>query len=258
MKFASQFKLNMKHQKPTAAWAIGLALILQFLLPALVSAQQRELHLHTDDLGDVIKLKEPKIKVFEKFNAESGVPSVDVTFDQLDGTSILYHPVAAWNSTQQNKAQVSISIWVKNKEAAAIDWTKVRFEYTQGGAAKSKEIALVKDPFNPNVWAQWQNGRDYHEAGDVLYMDAPIPAQITLKLYFKNFAAPVVVTKALKAATKSFSLPFRAYDLDPNEVWESASTHGGGGQVFAYDMGVQGYDDGAWSSLLPGKSGNAN
>lgn len=258
MKFASQSKLNMKHQNPITLLAFCLTFLALIGLPALLSAQVREMHLHTDDLGPEIKLTEPRVKVFEKFTKENNAPDVDVTFDQLENNAIIYHPVAAWNSTQQGKAQVSVSIWVKNKEAAAIDWTKVRFEYTQGGAAKAKEVALEKDPFNPNKWAQWQNGRDYHEAGDVLYMDAPIPAQLTIKLYFKNFASPVVVTKALKAATKSFSLPFRAYDLRSDEVWESASTHGGGSQVFAYDMGVQGYDDGKWSSLLPGKSGNAN
>lgn len=258
MKFASQSKLNMKHQNPITLLAFCLTFLALIGLPALLSAQVREMHLHTDDHGPEIKLTEPRVKVFEKFTKENNAPDVDVTFDQLENNAIIYHPVAAWNSTQQGKAQVSVSIWVKNKEAAAIDWTKVRFEYTQGGAAKAKEVALEKDPFNPNKWAQWQNGRDYHEAGDVLYMDAPIPAQLTIKLYFKNFASPVVVTKALKAATKSFSLPFRAYDLRSDEVWESASTHGGGSQVFAYDMGVQGYDDGKWSSLLPGKSGNAN
>ena len=258
MKFASKSNHNMKYQKPIAAWAFGLMLFACLCLPQLLSAQQRELHLHTDDLGIERKLTEPRVKVFEKFAKESNAPNVDVSLDQLENNAILYHPVAAWNSNQQNKAQVSVSIWVKNKENAAIDWTKVRFEYTQGGAAKAKEVVLDKDPFATNKWAQWQNGRDYHEAGDVLYMDAPIPAQVTIKLYFKDFSAPVVVTKSLKAATKSFILPFRAYDLRSDEVWESASTHGGGSQVFAYDMGVQGYDDGKWSSLLPGKSGNAN
>jgi len=257
MKLASQFIHNMKHQTLMNFWASALLLCATCCLPPLLRAQV-DLHLHTDDIRSEIKLTEPKLKIFEKFAAESGAPQVDLVLDQLENNAIVYHPVAAWNSAQQGKAQVSISIWVKNKESKSIDWQKVRFEYTQGGAAKSKEVVLTKDPFSPNAWAQWQNGRDYHKEGDVIYMDAPIAAQLTIKLYFKDFATPVVVTKALKAATQAFALPFRAYDLAPNEVWESASTHGGGSQVFAYDMGVEGYADGKWSALLPGKSGNAN
>lgn len=237
----------------------GLAvLVALFFSPALLNAQRIDPHLHTDDLHFDLKLTEPKIKTLQVLNAEAGAPSIDVVLDQLDNNAILYHPVAAYNSNQQGKAQVSIAIWVKNKESKSIDWQKVRFEYTQNGAAKSKELLVTKDPIATNKWQGYQNSREYHKAGDVIYMDAPIPAQLTIKLYFKDFTSPVVLTKSLKAATQSFNLPFRAYDLDPNEVWESASTHGGGSQVFAYDMGVEGYANGSWSALNPGKSGNAN
>lgn len=250
----------MKHQSAVSRITDCLPFLILFLFSGVLSAQQINLnHIYTDQLGEgPVQIAPRDGFKLETFNLVASAPQVDVTFDQGDGTAVLYHPVAAWTSAQQGKAQLSLAIWVKNKETKALTWQKIRFEYSQGGAMKSKEINLSMAAFNPNAWQGFQNGREYHQAGDVVYIDAPIPGSVTIKLYFKDFATPVTLTKTLKAYTKGFKLPFRAYDLQPNEVWESASTHGGGSQVFAYDMGVQANVNGSWTALLPGKDDSKN
>lgn len=185
-------------------------------------------------------------------------PTVEVVFDQQEGGALLYETVAAWTGSQAGKAQISLRIWVKNKQANNINWNKAVFEYTQNGMLKSKTFNFILDPIAPNSWRAWQNSRDYHEVGDVLYLDAPIPANLTVKLYFSGYSDPVTFTKPLVPYTKTFDLPFRAFDLAPNEVWQGGSTHGGGSQVFAYDLSVQGLVNGSWSYNLPNTDGTKN
>lgn len=94
--------------------------------------------------------------------------------------------------------------------------------------------------------------------GDVLYLDAPIPSSLTVKLYFVGFSTPVTFTKPLAPYTKTFGMPFRAFDLASNEVWQGGSTHGGGTQVFAYDLNVFAFVNGEWTDNLPNTDGSEN
>ncbi len=185
-------------------------------------------------------------------------PNVEVVFDQQEGGALLYETVAAWTGSESGKAQVSLKIWTKNKEASSIYWNKVVFEYVQGGVNKSKTFNFSMSAITPNTWQAWQNSRDYHEVGDILYLDAPLPSSLTVKLYYSGFSTPVTFTKTLAPYTKTFGMPFRAFDLASNEVWQGGSTHGGGTQVFAYDLSVQGYANGAWSYNLPNTDGTQN
>lgn len=146
---------------------------------------------------------------------------------------------------------------VANKGTESLTWEKVIFKYSVNGQNDSKSFPVSKT-IQASKAAAWQNSREYHKEGDVLYFNAGIPSSLTIEFYFKNFAAPVKVVKTLKPYGKSFSLPFKAADLKQEEMWVSGSTHGGGSQVFAYDMGVSGYANGAWSRNLPGKDGSQN
>ncbi|MEO6037999.1 MAG: peptidoglycan DD-metalloendopeptidase family protein, partial [Saprospiraceae bacterium] len=140
---------------------------------------------------------------------------------------------------------------------SSVTWNKMVFEYVQGGVTKTKTFNFSV-PISPNVWKNWQNSRDYHQVGDVLYLDSPLPSSLTVKIYFSGYSTPVTFTKTLAPYTQTFGMPFRAFDLGSNEVWEGGSTHGGGSQVFAYDLSVYGYDNGSWNYNLPGTSGTEN
>jgi hypothetical protein len=197
-------------------------------------------------------------KIERSSESDAAAPNVDVVFDQQEGTSLLYETVAAWTGSQAGKAQVSLLIWVKNNQASSITWNKAVFEYVQNGVTQTKTFNFSVGSIAPNAWKAWQNSRDYHQVGDVLYLNAPLPSSLTVKLYFSGYTTPVVFTKTLAPYTKTFGMPFRAFDLANNEVWESASTHGGGSQVFAYDMGVQGLVNGVWTWNHPGTDGTQN
>lgn len=194
----------------------------------------------------------------ESGDSPDNSPSIDVVFDQQEGNALLYETVAAWTGSQGGKAQVSLRIWARNKGASNITWNKVVFEYVQSGQTKVKTFNFTMDPIPPNTWKSWQNGRDYHQVGDVLYLDAPLPNSLKVKLYFSGYATPVEFTKNLAPYTKTFGMPFRAFDLADNEVWQGGSTHGGGTQVFAYDLSVQGLVNGSWSYNHPGTDGSQN
>lgn len=111
---------------------------------------------------------------------------------------------------------------------------------------------------DPGLAATWQNSREYHESGDVLFLESPYPSKIKLSFYFKNFSGALSVTKNLKAYDQALSLPFDKGDFGKDEFISGYSMHGGGNQVFAYDLGVSAYAEKKWSGLLPGKDGSKN
>ena len=221
-------------------------------------ASQAQVQEPTDDHEETRLTDNPPAGVAPlNFNA-AGQPKVEIALDQLDAAgNLLYHPVAPWTGSKTATAQLSVVVRCKNNEAQAIKWQKTRLEYTQGGP-KFKEFTNPKAAFNPGKWQAWQNSRDYHEVGEIVYFDTPIPTKVTIKVYFEGFNIPITITKNIKPYATALSLPFKAHDLESNEVWSGGSQHGGGGQVFAYDMGVAGFHDGVWSGYLPGKDDSKN
>ncbi len=245
----------------------GLLLLAHLFFTIQISAQTADYGneaspyhcLHTEKSTE-LSLNAPPAwgKIESADSPDNAAPSVDVVFDQQEGNALLYETVAAWTGSQAGKAQVSLLMWVKNKQATSISWNKVVFEYVQNGVTNTKTFNFSMNAIAPNAWQGWQNSRDYHQVGDVLYLNAPLPSSLTVKFYFAGYSTPVTFTKSLAPYNKTYGMPFRAFDLASNEVWESASTHGGGSQVFAYDMNVQGLENGVWTWNLPGTSGTEN
>lgn len=179
-----------------------------------------------------------------------GAPKVELAIEPEEGENLIYSQVAGWTAQGQATAQLSVLLYVRNKETKPITLQRVTFAY--GNTSKPVAADLT---IQPGERRSWQNGRPYHEIGDVVYFEGGIPASVTLKLHFAGFSAPVTLTRTLKPFGQTFGLPFKHSDLGGDEVWESASTHGGGAQVFAYDMGVEVPGKGA---VHPGKDGKSN
>jgi murein DD-endopeptidase MepM/ murein hydrolase activator NlpD len=193
---------------------------------------------------------QPRTLRFRVARSEKDAPSVEVAMEPEEGDDLVYEPVAGWTSKDKNTGQLSVLLYVKNKEAKPITLKKVTFAYGSHTKDVASDVTIAA-----GAESGWQNSRDYHEVGDVVYFESGIPSNITIKLHFKGYTAPVSLTKTLKPYDRAFAPPFKTKDLAAGEVWESASTHGGGSQVFAYDMGVEIPGQGA---LLPGKDGSAN
>jgi murein DD-endopeptidase MepM/ murein hydrolase activator NlpD len=181
---------------------------------------------------------------------------------------VYYLTCAPTTSKGTTTALISVSAEIKNNGTQELRLDKVVMEVTGNGKNITKTVQPDedgKDTIKAGKTYTWQNSRDYHELGDVIQVTAPFPTKLTLKFYFDGDAQPITVNKNLKAFlnnTTGNAYPFPAKDDDllMNEYWYADAGHGGGGQVFAYDMVVVGWDEETkkWNSKKQGKTEDKN
>ena len=191
---------------------------------------------------------------FRRVRLDRNGPEIDLAVQPTaPGGEIFYHRMAPSTANKKETAQLSIRFAIRNKSKKTL--VLQRIEYSAAGYKRTFNADLT---IAPGQKADFQNSREYHQTGDVLYLKSPFPGKLTAKLFFRGYRAPVVEARKLRPFGRAMSLPFLSKDLRKGEVWESASTHGGGSQVFAYDMGVHGFDGKKWSGRLPKKDGSKN
>jgi hypothetical protein len=196
----------------------------------------------------------PSTLHFDPIEAVINAPqNVNISLEPKEGEYLVYELTPGFDFYGSQLAQLSVLACVQNNGTSQVDLDKVTIEYKRNGLPVTKNITLPMDQLKvePNYTWCWQNGREYHESGDVVFLEAPFPTEATFRFYFKAYAAPIVLKKKLKAYAAAFDLPFAKKDLETDEYWTGYSMHGGGDQVFAYDLGVKGYKDG-WTSLAEG------
>jgi murein DD-endopeptidase MepM/ murein hydrolase activator NlpD len=197
---------------------------------------------------------------FDPIEAMINAPqNVNISMEPKEGDYLVYELTPGFDFYEAPLAQLSVLAYIQNKNMQQVDLDKVTIEYKRNGQPVTKNIYLPSDKLivEPNYTRSWQNGRDYHKSGDVVFLESPFPAEATFRFYFKGYTVPIVLKKKLKAYTTALDLPFAKKDLDTDEYWTGYSMHGGGDQVFAYDLGVGGYSDG-WNSRKEGKTGENN
>lgn len=204
-----------------------------------------------------LHLSEFKFERVLKMSASS--PKIGVSFEPLEGEDIVYHPTPGFTSQAPWQCQVSVRAYIHNQDSQSLDLDQVVFEYKLGGQVIKKTVFLPSDQLtiNANQVRSWQNSREYHENGDVIFIEAPFPTSLKISFKFKGFASSVSFTKKLKPYPLSFAFPFDTSEFNENEFVTGYSMHGGGDQVFAYDLGVNKYDSG-WKYLVKGKDGTEN
>ena len=187
------------------------------------------------------------------------MPKVSVSFEPIEGDKILFHPTPGFTSQHPSLAQVSVRAYIHNLESSTLDLDSVLFEYHSGNELLKKTAFLPSDQLQigPNELAFWQNSREYHENGDVIFLEYPFPTSLKISFKFKGFEVPVSYTKKLAPYPVSFGFPMDSSDLNEGEYVSGYSMHGGGDQVFAYDFGVVGYQS-SWNGIEKGKKGNEN
>lgn len=197
----------------------------------------------------------------EVFTRATDAPSkIEFVLEPSEGDFILFHPTPGFTSQDTPQAQLSVRARIYNKGSETVDLDSVVLEYKRGNTILKKEVFLPSDQLaiDPGFAATWQNSRDYHETGDVVFLEAPYPTKLKLIFKFKNYSGTLSVTKNLKAYAHSFPLPFKKGDFSNEEYLTGYSMHGGGTQVFAYDLGVEAYHDKSWQGLQPGKDSSKN
>lgn len=198
---------------------------------------------------------------FDTFQISPSSPlDVKIALNPKEKDFLVYHLTPGFTNQEPFRAQLSVLALIQNKGAETINLDRVRIEYQHNNQTIQQDIDLPSDQLViPPAYAYyWQNNRPYHKSGDVVYLNAPFPDKVIIRFYFKNYRTPISISKRLSAFSQSYALPFLSKDLGRDEYWESYSMHGGGDQVFAYDLGVRAYEDGAWRHSLPGKNGKKN
>jgi hypothetical protein len=204
---------------------------------------------------------DPKKVNTEIFQKGGNAPSnIEFTLQPADGEFVVFHPTPGFTSQEAPLAQLSVRATIFNKGTEKVDLDQVVLEYKKGNTTIKKDVFLPSDKLEiePGFSANWQNSRDYHDNGDVVFLDSPYPNKVKLSFHFKNYGGSLSVTKSLKPYNNGLALPFDKSDFGDDEFVSSYSMHGGGSQVFAYDMGVEAYKDKAWRGLLPDKDGSKN
>jgi hypothetical protein len=190
---------------------------------------------------DVSKLKK------EKLQLGKNAPAIDVAVEPREGDAFAYLPQPGKTAGARHAAQLSLGFTVFNNGTKKLLWEKVVYKYTYNGVAVTKSFITADKKelaVKPAQSAYWQNNRTYHVAGDVLFFEEPLPQTLTVELFFKDYAKPVVITKPLKPYTPAFRLPFKAEDLEEGEFIAGEATHGGNQQVYAYDLTIVGGKNG--------------
>jgi hypothetical protein len=186
--------------------------------------------------------------------------NIEFVMEPTEGDVVLFHPTPGFTSQKSPLAQLSIWVKIYNTGTETVDLDKVVLEYKKGNTTVKKDVYLPSDKLviEPAHYASWQNSREYHENGDVVFLEAPFPNKVKLSFHFKNYSGALSVTKNLKPYSHALALPFSKADFGDEEYVSGYSMHGGGSQVFAYDLGVEAYKDKAWRGLLPNKDGSKN
>lgn len=243
---------------PAGRTSIGIGKLSQTTLKKIGAIAQVKHFKFTEDKP--VRFDGRKIQT-EHFKKGASAPAnIEFSMEPIEGDYVLFHPTPGFTSQKTPMAQLSILVTIYNKGTETVDLDKVVLEYKKGNTTIKKNVYLPADKLliEPLHAANWQNSREYHENGDVVFLEAPFPNKVKLSFYFKNYKGALSVTKKLKPYGQALGLPFSTSDFGEDEFVSGYSMHGGGSQVFAYDLGVAAFENKDWRGLLPNKDGSEN
>src|SRR5262249_49512863 len=147
-------------------------------------------------------------------------------------------------------AQLSLVLRITNKENSQVHLNNVTLVYTGPPAVPNASLSadLNIESGQTKLW--------FFTVADNQILPMPAPNSVTINLYCDSFTAPAMFTNSLDAyksplASGGYLFPAKVDDLRGGEYWQGRSAAhnpaGGGVQLFAYDLAVVGYTDGAWS-----------
>jgi hypothetical protein len=193
----------------------------------------------------------------------SSAPNLTFTVEPSLSGAVVYGPLAAGTAFGEQAAQLSIRVWIKNNEAAAVVISTIALSFVPPPLVDPVAIS-VNLSIGPGETKLWN-----FATADNIILPEPPPPTFTLSAWCNGFSDPATLAFLLDPHNNPVSggaylFPARADDLRDGEFWQGQSAAhspaGGGVQLFGYDMGVVAYDaqqDG-WDNLLPGGSINKN
>lgn len=195
---------------------------------------------------------------------------VNVNFSPEINGKLTYQPIEPRTPGEPAKAALSIGTTIFNLGTDDIQLTGIRVITDQFERLFVPPLVYPDgnnccniNPITPGVGFYYQNSRDYNEIGDLIIMEAPFPTSVRIELSFLDGDPPLVYTRELipypgHLPGQNYQWPFFAEDLGLFELWHTDARHGGGIQVFAMDLGMQGWDGTKWNEFRPGTDGSKN
>ncbi|HYJ89373.1 MAG TPA: peptidoglycan DD-metalloendopeptidase family protein [Pyrinomonadaceae bacterium] len=190
-------------------------------------------------------------------------PNISVIIEPEESGRIVYLAMAPKTSGAARKGQLSLKLIVTNNETASVKVTKVRLTF-QGSPAVNAASYSPNLTVAAGTTAQW-----FFQPADSVLLPQPAPPKVKVEVTGQGFTDPWTATYDLAPHVSpvtggSFLFPARASDFRVGEYWTGRgaghASAGDGSQLFAYDMGIVGWDTTkkAWAEVFPGKKGDKN
>jgi hypothetical protein len=192
-----------------------------------------------------------------------GAPNLTVSIEPMELGAVVYAPLAPKTSTSKANGILALKLAILNNEPSAVHVSELRVSFVGSPAASGWTLPVSLD-IAPKQTLTW-----FFSTQNEIVLPHPAPPSIRVRLTCNGFDTPSSVLLPLSphknpTVAGSYRFPGRAKDLRMGEYWSgNSATHapaGDGGQLFAYDMGVIGWDatKQAWSGTLPGTVGDKN
>lgn len=189
-------------------------------------------------------------------------PNVVITAQPTEGAPLVYGQLAAKSSLDQPNGQLSIVLTMTNQEASQVVLQQVLVSFP--GSNMPQSAIATNWKIDASQKALW-----YFATTNHILLPEPAPDTVTISCSFDNYTDPVIVTMPLQAylspvTSGGYLFPAREADLEKGEFWFGRSAvhgnAGGGTQMFAYDLGIVGFDTGqqAWRRAKQGTDGTQN
>ncbi|MDB5600450.1 MAG: Murein DD-endopeptidase MepM and murein hydrolase activator NlpD, containing LysM domain [Xanthobacteraceae bacterium] len=192
-----------------------------------------------------------------------GAPNLTVTVQPSDSGPANFGQLAAPTSSDDPNGQLSLVLAIKNNGPNDVHLNQVTVSFVGPPNVASEAIAadLTIPASQTKVW--------FFAPANNIILPVPAPGTLKLALACDGFSDPANVSVSLAPYTSpatggGYLFPAKTVDLKQTEYWFGRSAGhgaaGGGTQLFAYDMGVQGFDDDTqqWRSALPNTAGTQN
>lgn len=204
-----------------------------------------------------------------------GSPTLTITVEPVEGGKASYLPLAARTAGGGTTSKIVLRLELKNTGTTVVKVSGIKFSFpgSSHGAVTMKGVNMDGGlDLDAGESAYWSNGRvDLDLDPDVddfvnnaVFLADPAPTQVRVEVTCKDFSDPVSSTLPLTphqspVPEKAYRFPYAVADLGTDEYFSTSAVHwanggGAGGQIFAHDIGVVGWDAALkkWTSLVPG------
>ena len=183
-------------------------------------------------------------------------PNLTVGVEPFESGKVVFSPLAAKTSNDKPNAQLALKLSIKNNEANQVHVNQLKVSFVGPPQVGATTIPLSLD-IAAHTTATW-----FFSTENNIILPVPAPGTVKIELSCNGFNTPASLSLPLTAHKspvpgQSYGFPARASDLRLGEYWTGVSAKhgaaGDGSQLFAYDMGVAGWDatNHQWSCCCP-------